>query len=141
MKNLVLKVNYANWDVLVAGDLNKIEWNIYDDYSVERKVIYFRRYYNSLPEEYTRESEFVIEKEIYVYIMSNIERAKSIDKKIEAEDGEAWGFAQFSNDEEVWKRKLSYIYTIEPLENIADVLMNIKRVDVYLDYSKEEENK
>ena len=44
------------------------------------------------------------------------------DTKVVVLDGVAWEYIEHSNGTEVWKRDLDYIYGIEPLENITNLL-------------------
>ena len=62
-------------------------------------------------------------------IVKNIELAKSDNREVQACDGEAWEFIQYENGNVVWERKLGYIYGIERLENICDILRNLVRND------------
>jgi DNA-directed RNA polymerase subunit RPC12/RpoP len=58
-------------------------------------------------------------------IIKNIELAKSDNSVVEAFNGEAWEFVQYENGNVLWERKLGYIYGIEPLESICDMLHNL----------------
>lgn len=122
MKNLVLYITNQNWCEIMSGDWEKTEWKIYDDYSVEIKVSYVP--FGGI-ENY---KEFIktISKEKYEELMNYIEQGKSCDEKITACDGQAWSYAQYSNNEKIWERELGYIYGIKPFEECAELLRKIR---------------
>ena len=55
-----------------------------------------------------------------------LEIAKQIDKEVDARDGSAWSIVQYEKGDIVWERKPDYIYGIEPLEAIANILISLK---------------
>lgn len=122
MKNLVFKVEHSNWGVMGPGDWNNTEWTIYDDLTVDIKVLYKpkldgidnSRYYSCK-----------LEKSIYENLVQKIEEAKLITDVVYACDGSAWEYIQYQNGNEIWKRDNGYIYHIKPLEEIAVILYNL----------------
>ncbi len=55
-----------------------------------------------------------------------LEIAKQNDKEVDARDGSAWSIVQYEKGDIVWERKPDYIYGIEPLEAIANILISLK---------------
>lgn len=121
-KQVLFKAKMSNWGMIGPNSITKREFVIYDDLDVELKV-YIN---NSLG---TSESESIlhgfISKEKYDKIINDIQIAKEVNKKIEAFDGEAWSFEEYNNGTLVWKRELGYIYGIEPLVEIQNILNGI----------------
>lgn len=115
MKELVFKITKHNWGLKGPNEIDNIEWKIYNDYTVECKTSYVlvdKPTYNT----------YKITEELFNNISNNIELSKNENIKIEALDGEAWEFIMFSNKNEIYKRELDYIYGIESLENIVNIL-------------------
>ena len=116
MKNIVFDIKNSNWGLIGPGSWSKREWKIYDDMSVSYTIVY-----NST-ENNTNTFSFELSKDAFNSIISNIESAKNDSTKVDACDGEAWEFVEYSNGMEVWKRSMDYIYGISTLENIVDIL-------------------
>lgn len=121
MKNLVLKVKHSNWGMMGPGDWNNTEWNIYDDLTVDIKVLYNPKGGIANNQDYSCE----LEENNYKTLLQKIEEAKLITDVVDACDGSAWEYTQYQNGNEVWKRDNGYIYGIKPLEEIAIILNNL----------------
>lgn len=133
-KKLVLKIEDHDWGLKTIYTWNTKTWYIYDNLSVEYEI---RNGENKI-KSYSHKINDVDLKQI----IKNIELAKSYNHEVQAVDGEAWEFIQYENGNTVWERKLGYIYGIEPLENICDVLINLVRndSDIFIGDEKEENN-
>lgn len=118
MKELILKITDVNWGMEGPESWDKIEWKVYNDHTIDTKVLY-------VSEDKQKEKTYEITKDLYNDILKNIEFAKNIDTQIDACDGEAWEFIQYSNGNEIWKRELGYIYGIKSLENISNDLIKL----------------
>lgn len=114
MKKIILKVIHQNWGLIGPGDWENKEWKIYNDLSVEIKIIY-------------RPNESIILKNkiskiTYNKLLKNINSSKEDKSSVNALDGSAWEFIEYNENKEIWKRDLGYIYGIEPLEKIGEIL-------------------
>lgn len=115
MKEIVFKIIHVNWGLIGPDSLNNVEWNIYNDLSVEIKVSY-----NNIEKNKLITSK--LSKKDYNTIIENVELSKDNYIKVDACDGSAWEITQYYKDNEIWKRDLGYIYGIKPLEEVAKVL-------------------
>lgn len=131
-KKLVFKIEDHDWGLKTIYTWNTKTWSVYDDLSVEYKIV------NG--EDKVKSYSHNINAEDLKKITQNIELAKSDNREVQAFDGEAWEFTQYENGSVVWERKLGYIYGIEPLENICNILINLVRndSDVFVGDEKEE---
>lgn len=117
MKELILKITNVNWGMKGPGTWDKIKWKIHNDYTVDCKVSFVAK------DSQVQYAE--ITKNTYEELTKNIKLAKDINIKVDACDGEAWEFILYNNGHEVWKKELGYIYGIEPLENISNILKTL----------------
>ncbi len=133
-KKIILKIENHNWRLITKSTWNTKIWCIYDDLSVEYEI--------KNGENKTKSYSHKISDEDLKRIIKNIELAKSENREVQAFDGEGWEFIQNENSNVVWERKLGYIYGIEPLENVCDILINLVRndSDVFIEDEKEENN-
>jgi len=114
MKELILKVIHQNWGPIGPRDWNNKEWKIYNDLTVEIKITY-------------RPNESIILKDklskiTYNKLLKKVNLAKEDKTLIDAIDGSTWEFIEYNKNKEIWKRDLGYIYGIEPLEKIGEIL-------------------
>ena len=116
MKKKKLEIKRKNSVFVGHNDCIYTEWIIYTDLSVKIK----KKYSNE-----TKEKNVLLDEKKYNTIIDNIELVKTINKKVFALDGEFWEFKEYSNGSLVWKRDLDYIYEIEPLEKIVDILIKL----------------
>ena len=118
MKELVLKITHDNWGLVGPDSWNNVEWKVYDDLSVDIKILY-----NSIT---NGENIKIINSKLiqndYDSIIKNVELSKENHIKVEACDGSAWEIIEYNNGKEIWKRDLGYIYGIKPLEKVAEIL-------------------
>lgn len=130
-KNIIFKIENQDCGLKTIYAWNTKTWCIYDDL----KVYYEIRNGENKTKSYSHN----INEEDLKQIIKNIELAKSDNREVQACDGEVWKFTQFENGNIVWKRKLGYIYGIEPLETIYDILHNLVRndSDVFIDETEE----
>jgi len=115
MKEMVFKITNVNWGLRGPDSWNNVEWNIYNDLSVEIKVSY-----NNIEKNKLITSK--LSKKDYNTIIENVELSKDNYIKVDACDGSAWEIIEYYKDNEIWKRDLGYIYGIKPLEEVAKVL-------------------
>ena len=128
-KKLILKIENQDWG---GGVRNTQTWYIYDDLSVTCESI--------IGEIKEKLYSLNISKEKLNQIIENIELAKSDNHEIQAVDGEAWEFIQYKNNSIIWKRKLGYIYGIESLEKICNILHNLVKNDSDIFLGEKEQN-
>jgi hypothetical protein len=108
------------------GSWNNTKWEIFDDLSVIKTDEY-------LDDENPRQnpnkketSNYTIKQEDYDALMGNIALAKTINKVVDACDGEAWTFVDYNDDGSIkWMRETGYIYGLEPLEKISSYLLTV----------------
>lgn len=129
LKKIIFKIEEHNWGVGTIYDWNTREWYIYDDLSVEFKIA------NRI--HITKSYSHSINALDLQQIFKNIELAK-LDNHVDVVcyDGSAWGFKQYKDNAIIWERNLGYIYGIEPLENICNILSDLVEQD-YNDYNNE----
>lgn len=120
-KKLILKIVDNDWGLKTIYTWSTKTWCIYSDLSVDYEV--------RNGEDKTKSYSHNINEEELKQIIKNIDLAKSDNREVQAFDGEAWEFVQYENDNIVWERKLGYIYGIEPLETICDMLRNLVKDD------------
>lgn len=120
-KKLILKIVDNDWGLKTIYTWSTKTWCIYSDLSVDYEVRNGEDKKNSY-------SHNINEEELK-QIIKNIDLAKPYNREVQACDGEAWEFVQYENDNIVWERKLGYIYGIEPLETICDMLRNLVKDD------------
>ena len=108
------------------GSWNNTTWEIFDDLSVIKTDEYLD---NENPRQNPNKKEtsnYTIKQEDYDALMGNIALAKTINKDIDACDGEAWTFAEYNDDGSIkWMRETGYIYGLEPLEKISSYLLTV----------------
>lgn len=120
-KKLILKIVDNDWGLKTIYTWSTKTWCIYSNLSVDYEV--------RNGEDKTKSYSHNINEEELKQIIKNIDLAKSDNCEVQAFDGEAWEFVQYENDNIVWERKLGYIYGIEPLETICDMLRNLVKDD------------
>lgn len=120
-KKLILKIVDNDWRLKTIYTWSTKTWCIYSDLSVDYEV--------RNGEDKTKSYSHNINEEELKQIIKNIDLAKSDNREVQAFDGEAWEFVQYENDNIVWERKLGYIYGIESLETICDMLRNLVKDD------------
>lgn len=120
-KKLILKIIDNDWGLKTFYTWSTKTWGIYSDLSVDYEV--------RNGEDKTKSYSHNINEKELKQIIKNIDLAKSDNREVQAFDGEAWEFVQYENDNIVWERKLGYIYGIEPLETICDMLRNLVKDD------------
>lgn len=126
MKLLIRKLN---WTEHGLDDYDEIKWTIYDDLKIEIEEIYRL-------EEKNKKQYSCINSQDYETILTNLDIFKSNNVKgIDSPDGTAWEFIQYEEDTGIWKREAGYIYGIESLEKITDILEKIRNQisDINLD--------
>ena len=120
-KKLIFKIEDNDWGLKTIYTWSTKTWCIYSDLSVDYEIRNgegkIKSYSHNITDEDLKQ------------ILQNIELAKSDNREVQACDGEAWEFIQYENDNVVWQRKLGYIYGIEPLETICDMLRNLVKND------------
>lgn len=132
LRKLIFKIEDHDWGMKTIYSWNTKVWYIYDDLSVEFKI--------SNGEDKVKSYSHNISSFDLQQIFKNIELAKLNNHVVEAFDGEAWEFTQYKDNVIVWERELGYIYGIEPLENICDILFNLVKQDsdIFTDNEMEE---
>lgn len=120
-KRIILKIVDNDWGLKTIYTWSTKTWCIYSDLSVDYEV--------RNGEGKTKSYSHNINEEELKQIIKNIDLAKPDNREVQACDGEAWEFVQYENDNIVWERKLGYIYGIEPLETICDMLRNLVKDD------------
>lgn len=120
-KKLILKIVDNDWGLKTIYTWSTKTWCIYSDLLVDYEV--------RNGEGKTKSYSHNINEEELKQIIKNIDLAKPDNREVQACDGEAWEFVQYENDNIVWERKLGYIYGIEPLETICDMLRNLVKDD------------
>lgn len=120
-KKLILKIVDNDWGLKTIYTWSTKTWCIYSDLSVDYEV--------RNGEDKTKSYSHNINEEELKQIIKNIDLAKPYNREVQACDGEVWEFVQYENDNIVWERKLGYIYGIEPLETICDMLRNLVKDD------------
>ena len=132
-KKLIFKIEDHDWGLKTIYTWNTKTWCIYSDLSVDYEI--------KNGEDKTKSYFHNINEDKFKQIIKNIELAKFDNREVQAFDGETWKFVQYENGNIVWERKLGYIYGIEPLETICDMLHNLVRndSDIFID-DKEENN-
>lgn len=126
MKELKFKATHQNWGLMGMGDWNNTEWAIYNDLSVKIEVKY-----NSVDIEGFNDTvvaEMKVSIDEYNEILKQINLARNDDSFVDGCDGEAWEFIQYSDNCEIWKRELGYIYGIKPLEKVGKILEKMIQV-------------
>lgn len=133
-KKLIFKIEDNDWGLKTIFTWSTKTWYIYDDLSIEYKI--------KNGEGKIKSYSYNITDEDLKQILQNIELAKSDNREVQAFDGEAWEFIQYENGNVIWERKLGYIYGIESLEKICDILINLVRndSDVFIVDEKEKNN-
>jgi hypothetical protein len=124
MSKKKLEISRHNWSEIGPGSWNNTKWEIFDDLSVIKTDEY-------LDDENPRQnpnkkdaSNYTIKQEDYDVLMDNIALAKTINKVVDAYDGEAWTFVEYDDDGSIkWMRETGYIYGLEPLEKISNYLL------------------
>lgn len=120
-KKLILKIEEHDWGQKTIYSWNTKIWYIYDDLSIEFKI----RNGEDKIKSYSHNINALDLQQIF----KNIELAKLDNHVVKALDGKAWEFIQYKDNVIIWERKLGYIYGIEPLENICDILLNLVKQD------------
>lgn len=120
MENNVLKLEITNTSLQLRckGMWKSTNWKIYEDLTVE--------IFNSYDDEKDKKYVVKLEKKMFEEILNYLEIAKQNDKEVDARDGSAWSIVQYEKGDIVWERKPDYIYGIEPLEAIANILISLK---------------
>lgn len=117
MKNLIFEMKHVNWSMHKQGECNSSVFKIYDDLSfdiIDDYQIEIMPKIN-LPEK-------KIEQEDFELLKTSIEKSKSINIKVIASDGDAWEFICYKDNKVNWKRDMDYIYGIDVLEKIVNIL-------------------
>lgn len=121
MENLLrLKIKHQSWGERCAGMWDSTTWEIYEDLTTE----IFDSYGDA---EIDKRYTIKLEKSLFEEIISNIEKSKAEDKKVDACDGSAWSIVQYESGKAIWIRESEYIYGIEPLEKIEKILINLMK--------------
>ena len=120
-KKLIFKIECHDWGLKTIYTWSLKTWCIYDDLSIEYNI--------RNGEDKIKSYSHSINDGDLKQIIRNIELVKSENREVQAFDGEAWRFIQYENGNVIWERKLGYIYGIEPLEAICDMLYNLVRND------------
>jgi DNA-directed RNA polymerase subunit RPC12/RpoP len=125
---LLYKFEEHNWGEKTSFEWSTRKWNIYNDLSVE-----FTEEYDELEstiDPSTYPISYKITKEELNRIGSDIDLTKLMNyPPRNGTDGVAWEFTQYDNNRVIWTRELGYIYGIQPLEDIVEVLSNLKRIE------------
>lgn len=119
---MVYKIVMSNWGMIGPNSITGNEFTIYDDLSIELKVSKNNAFGSS---QEVSILHGLISQEKYNEIGNNIKKAKEINSTVEAFDGNVWSFEEYNNGNLVWRREKGYIYGIEPLTNIVDILNSI----------------
>ena len=131
-KKLMFKIENHNWGLKTIYTWNTKIWYIYDDLSIKYEII------NG--QDRVKSYSHSISKEKLKLIIQNIELSKSDNRVVDACDGEAWEFIQYEDDNVVWERKLGYIYGIDSLETVSNILLDLVKndSDIFSDEEMEE---
>ena len=131
-KKLMFKIEDHDWGLKTIYTWNTKIWYIYDDLSIKYEIINgqdkVKSYSHSISEEKLK------------LIIQNVELSKSDNRVVDACDGEAWEFIQYEDDNVVWERKLGYIYGIDSLETVSNILLDLVKndSDIFSDEEMEE---
>lgn len=130
-KKLIFKIEDHDWGLKTIYTWNTKTWYIYDDLSIKYEII------NG--QDKTKSYSHSISDEKLKIIIQNVELAKSDNRVIDACDGEAWEFIQYEDDNVVWERKLGYIYGIDSLETVSNILLDLVKndSDIFIDEEME----
>ncbi len=131
-KKLIFKIEDHDWGLKTIYTWNTKTWYIYNDLSIKYEII------NG--QDKTKSYSHSISDEKLKLIIQNIELAKSDNRVVDAFDGEAWEFIQYEDDNVVWERKLGYIYGIDSLETVSNILLDLVKndSDIFIDEEMEE---
>ena len=127
-KKLLLKVTREDWGMKTIYTWSTKTWYIYDDLTV--------KYVIKNGQGKTKEYDHSISEEDLNTILQKIELSKNDNRIVEVLDGDAWEFALYDNDDAIWYRKLGYIYGIDSLESITNILSNLVKADsdIFIEY-------
>ena len=129
MKNLIFEINHDNWDLLYDGCWESTNFKIYDDLSIEIKDNYCGDETIKIPDFIKNLEPEKIDKKDLDSLIKLVDKAKKINVRIDACDGEAWEFIYYNDNKMIWKRELDYIYGIRPLEKMTKILEKYHSVD------------
>lgn len=116
--HILLRASEHNWGLLGPGDWEKKEWTVYTDGSFRLTVSYRP---TDLPEE-DEVKVGTIRSDSFERLIELLYSPWS-DQKTEACDGTAWEFRLLGDRGRIIsRRKLGYIYGIEPFESIVHIL-------------------
>ena len=118
MKELVFEITHVNYSLMGPGTWDNINYKIYNDFSVEKLT----SYYNSDDSEI---KSLTINEDDYKSLLDLMEVINRQYEHVEALDGDAWKFVYYKNNVVYKKRKIGYIYGIEPLEKIQTIIEKI----------------
>jgi len=114
---IIFELKHCNWGLSGPGDWSSDNWVLYDNNWVEKKRFYRDERGDGVRLFESNSARF--SKEKTETLVELINTARTIDKHVDACDGDAWEFAYYKNNEVIWKREIGYIYGIEPLERIT----------------------
>ena len=124
LKNKVFEISHYNFGVMGPHDWNHTIWEIYEEHSMVKKDYYNSEY--GMAEELTESKcNITINDNDFYELKKLFEIAKTVDDKVDACDGDAWGFLYYENNNIVWSRDVSYIYGIRVFEEISKLITKL----------------
>lgn len=133
-KKLIFKIEDHDWGLKTIFTWNTKKWYIYNDLSIIYEI--------TNGQNRTKSYSHSISDENLNLITQNIELAKSDNRVVDACDGEAWQFIQYEDGNVVWERELGYIYGIDSLVAVSNILLDLVKndSDIFIDEEMEENN-
>lgn len=118
MKNKVFQISNKNWGQIVFGGGDWIETKIYicDDFTVD-----ITNYFSTYPEKKEEKLSSKIDENTFNQIKEIMEHIDEYDF-VDAYDGSAWEYIYYKNNAVYKERRLGYIYGVEQLEQVAEIL-------------------
>lgn len=132
LKKLIFKIEDHDWGLKTIYSWNTETWYVYNDLSIKYEIV------NGLEQKKVYSHNIDIDD--FNELVRNIELAKFENRVVHACDGEAWEFIQYEDDNIVWKRELGYIYGIQPLVIISNILRNLVKNDSYIFENEKDKN-
>lgn len=119
--NVILKVKHCNFGLMGPGSWSHTDYTLYSDGNLESLVTYQSS--TGYGKEGTKKSfTYNVSSDDINEILNSLEESKAYRDIVRACDGSAYEFTLYEDNKEIYKRDLGYIYGIEPLEKIADII-------------------
>lgn len=119
--NKVFEISHYNFGLIGPGCWNHTIWKIYDDYSII-KCDYYNGKTGKELEIVQTEQNMTISEQTFNELKKLFELAQTVNDKVNAYDGDAWGFSYYVGNNLIWRRNVSYIYGINVFEEITKLI-------------------